>query len=68
MANAVTEVISKLCWFGALVGAGAGGFVGFVTIASASGAPQQAAGAAMARLIAIVPYVFARSIQELFRD
>jgi hypothetical protein len=42
--------------------------VGFVTIASASGAPQQAAGAAMACLIAIVPYVFARSIQELFRD
>jgi len=68
MANAVTEVIEKLCWFGAMVGAGFGGFVAFVTIVSASGPPQEAAGAAMGCVIAIVPYVFARSIQELFRD
>jgi hypothetical protein len=45
-----------------------GGFVGYVTIATASGAPQQAAGAAMACLIVIAPYVLARAIEGVLRD
>jgi hypothetical protein len=40
-----------------------GGLVLIFTIASSSGAPQQAAGAAIAMALAVLPYVFARSIQ-----
>lgn len=40
-----------------------GGLVLLFTIASSSGAPQQAAGAAIAMALAVLPYVFARSIQ-----
>lgn len=50
-----------------MLAACAGGFVGFITIVGASGAPQEAAGAAIGCLIVIVPYVFARSIDEIIR-
>lgn len=35
----------------------------FLTFASTASAPQQAAGAAMAAAIAIIPYVFSRCVQ-----
>ncbi|NDZ12024.1 hypothetical protein C7T35_15535 [Variovorax sp. WS11] len=35
----------------------------FLTFASSGSAPQQAAGAAMAVAIAIIPYVFSRCVQ-----
>lgn len=41
------------------------GLVLFQTLAGASGAPQEAAGAAIACAIAIIPYVFARSVEKL---
>jgi hypothetical protein len=63
-----SETVVRLCWLGALIGALAGGFVGYVAIGAATGAPQEAAGAAMGCLIAMVPYVFARSIHEILRD
>ena len=68
IASRLRTVVNKLCWFGTVAGAVGGAFVGFVTIASASGAPQQAAGAAIGCLIVIAPYVFARAMQELLSD
>jgi hypothetical protein len=62
------DVVVKVCWIGAVAGAALGAFVGYVAIASASGAPQEAAGAAIGCLTVIAPYVFARSVQELLRD
>ena len=47
----------------ALLGAVAGGFTLFATVGAAKGAPQEAAGAAMAVALAIIPYVFARAVQ-----
>ncbi len=58
---------AKFFWvISILAGVGAGA-IGFLTIATATGAPQEAAGAAIACLIAIVPYVVARGIDELTR-
>jgi hypothetical protein len=37
----------------------------FDAIAHSSGAPQQAAGAAIAAAFAIIPYVFSRAVSEL---
>jgi hypothetical protein len=55
-------------WGISLLASVAGGFVGFVSVVSASGAPQEAAGAAIACLIVIAPYVFARGIEGLLRE
>lgn len=67
-ARNVRSLIVKLCWLVTLAGVAVGGFVGFVSIASASGAPQEAAGAAIACLIVIGPYVFTRGIEGLLRE
>ena len=47
----------------ALLGAVAGGFTLFATFGAAKGAPQEAAGAALALAFAVIPYVFARAVQ-----
>ncbi len=44
-----------------------GGFLGVEAYVSAESAPQQAAGAAIGCLIAIAPYVFARSVEGILR-
>ena len=49
-------------WVVAIIGALWGGVELFFVFASAASAPQQAAGAAMAAALAIVPYTLARSI------
>lgn len=49
-------------WIIAILGSLAGGLTLFSTMLNATGAPQQAAGAAMACAFAVVPYVLARSI------
>jgi hypothetical protein len=49
-----------------LSGLAAGGMLLF-TLTSSNGAPQEAAGAAIACGFAIIPYVFARAISELIR-
>jgi hypothetical protein len=41
------------------------GFLFVVTVSQSNGAPQEAAGAAMACALAIIPYVFARAIEKL---
>jgi hypothetical protein len=44
------------------------GLLFFMTVTSSNGAPQEAAGAAMACAIAIIPYVLARAVEKLFRN
>jgi hypothetical protein len=46
-------------------GAILGGLFGFFGFRTANGAPQQGASAAMACMLAVVPYVFARSVAGL---
>jgi len=41
------------------------GFLFVMTITSSNGAPQEAAGAAMACAVTIIPYVFARAVEKL---
>lgn len=60
-------LIARTFWVCALLGAVGGGFVGYMSVVMASGAPQEAAGAAIGCLIAVVPYVFARAVDELTR-
>jgi hypothetical protein len=57
---AVFWVVSLLCALGAI-------YSGIVDLHNATSAPQQAAAAAIACLIAIAPYVLARSVSELIR-
>ena len=52
-----------LCWIITLLAACLAGFELFFTVGSANGAPQQAAGAAMAMAICVIPYVFTRACQ-----
>ncbi len=47
----------------ALLGAVAGGVTLFGTFAGSKSAPQEAAGAAIAVALAVIPYVFARAVQ-----
>lgn len=51
-----------LCILAALVA----GLVLFETLLNSTSAPQQAAGAAMACAIVIIPYVLARAFEKLF--
>lgn len=55
----------KLGWVLALLGALLAAFVLVVMVAGANGAPQEAAGAAIAAAIAVIPYVFARAVEAL---
>jgi hypothetical protein len=67
-ARRTQRTIARFFWAVSVVAAVVGGLVGYVTITTASGAPQQAAGAAMACLIVIAPYVLARGIEGVLRD
>ena len=53
----------KLIWLLTIVGCLVGGLLLYITVTSASGAPQEAAGAAIAVACAVIPYCFARSLQ-----
>lgn len=61
------KVIAQIFWAIAFLSAAFGGFVGVTGVIAANGAPQEAAAAAMGCLLAIVPYVLARSADELTR-
>jgi hypothetical protein len=63
-----SRTVAKIFWVISLLAVPLGGFIGFVSIASANGAPQEAAGAAIALLVVIAPYVFARAVDELIRE
>jgi hypothetical protein len=53
----------KFLWLLTIIGCVAGLFVLFFTLVGASGAPQEAAGAAIAIAFAVIPYCLARSVQ-----
>lgn len=52
-------------WLLSLLGSLAAGVIIFLTMTMAKGAPQEAAGYAMACAFAVVPYVLARSIAAM---
>jgi hypothetical protein len=58
---------AKFFWIVAIIGAVLGGLQFVGSMASATGSPQQAAGAAMGCALAIIPYVIARAVDELTR-
>ena len=57
--------MKTFCWIITLICSALGGILLFDTFLSADSAPQQAAGAAMAVAIVVIPYVFSRAIAEL---
>jgi hypothetical protein len=57
----------RLAWVVSLFGGAGGAVFGYLAISFAPSPSQQAAGAAFACLIALAPYVVARSVQELAR-
>lgn len=59
------RAVSGLLWLLVLLAAGFSAVDLFFTMASAQGAPQQAAGAAMTAAQVIIPYVLARAVDEL---
>jgi len=55
----------NILWILTLLGALGGGLTLLGVTFSANGAPQQAAGAAMAAALAVIPYCLARAFSEL---
>src|SRR5687767_10950568 len=53
---------AKIFWGISLVASALGGLIGLGGVASASGAPQEAAAAAIGCLVVLAPYTFARGI------
>lgn len=52
-------------WVVTLLASCVAGYQLFETFASATSAPQQAAGAALAIAIAVIPYIFTRCLQSI---
>ena len=57
--------MKKLLWFVTIIGSMLGGLVMFVGVNEAKGAPQEAAAAAMAVAMAVIPYCLARAVSEI---
>ena len=55
----------RVLWVVTIICAAIGGFFFVSVIKSANGAPQEAAGAAMALCMAVIPYVISRAVSEL---
>ena len=60
-------MVRQLFWVLAAFGSLIGGVEFFIVALGTKGAPQQAAGAAIAICWAVLPYVFARAIDEVAR-
>jgi hypothetical protein len=58
-------MFAKIFFLCTFIGCLIGGMFLFMAVTSANGAPQEAAGAAIAVAFAVIPYCFARSIQEM---
>ena len=54
-------------WVLTIVGSFIGGLLILVTLLSAKGAPQEAAGAALGLSFAVIPYCIARALSEMSR-
>lgn len=63
--SAVILFVGRMLWVGAGIGAVLGG-VQLALSTVATGAPQQAAAAAMAAASAVIPYVLARAWDQVF--
>jgi len=57
--------MQKTWWFISLVGSATGLVTLIGTLGGANGAPQEAAGAAIAVAFAVIPYCFARAMSEM---
>lgn len=57
----------QVVWILPLLGAIGGGLF-FLAAFTANGAPQQAAAAGMACAVAIIPYVLARAVTEIWKE
>lgn len=57
--------MKAFCWVITIISCIIAGMVLLATFTSSNGAPQEAAGAAMAAAIAVIPYVFSRAVTEL---
>lgn len=60
-------MFTQICWFITILATFAASFQLLFTFTAAQSAPQQAAGAAMAAAMVIVPYVFTRAVEGLGR-
>jgi hypothetical protein len=56
------------CWVITMIGACLGTLVLVLGFASAKGAPQEAASAALAVALAVIPYVFTRAVEGIQRE
>ncbi|MEN6538906.1 MAG: hypothetical protein ABFC67_04775 [Mizugakiibacter sp.] len=59
------KVLSQLSWLVTFLASFFGAFLIFSALTSSLSAPQEAAGAALACGVVIVPYVFSRTIDAL---
>lgn len=63
----LARVILAICWIVTLISA-CGALVTYIgTVANATSAPQEAAGAAMAVAIVVIPYVFTRAVEGMIK-
>ncbi len=61
--------MKKIFWIITIIGSGLGLLILIATLMGASGAPQEAAGAAIAVAFAVIPYCVARAVSEMqFKD
>ena len=57
--------MEKFLWILAIIGSILGGLIALIGVAAASGAPQEAAAAAMGVAFAVIPYCLARAASEV---
>ncbi|HPJ36692.1 MAG TPA: hypothetical protein PK358_17785 [Spirochaetota bacterium] len=57
--------MQKVLWILTIVFSILGALLFVGTIASSNGAPQEAAGSAMALCLAVIPYVLSRAVSEI---
>ena len=65
--NAATKgkTLRAVLWWITAVGAGLGALALIIGVAAADGAPQEAAAAAIAVGLAVIPYCFARAVSKI---
>jgi hypothetical protein len=57
--------MKRVSWIITLIGSAIGFFVLIITLFGSNGAPQEAAGAAIAVAFSVIPYCFARALSEM---
>jgi hypothetical protein len=62
------NIIIKIFYVLTVIGVFAGAVMFLITLTQSTGAPQEAAGAAMSLCFAIIPYCLARAVEKLLGD